>query len=51
MTAPIDPIFDETSGDVELVARLVCTGGLRLSPPPDAYEHVFAAASAYWSSQ
>jgi len=46
MTAPIDPIFDETSGDVELVARLVRTGGSRVSPPPGAYEQVFAAASA-----
>ena len=46
MTAPFDTILDETSGDVELVARLVRTGGSRVSPPPGASEQVFAAASA-----
>jgi ferric-dicitrate binding protein FerR (iron transport regulator) len=35
----------ETPGDIELVARLVRTGGSRLEPPQDAYERVFAAAS------
>jgi ferric-dicitrate binding protein FerR (iron transport regulator) len=46
MIAPIDPTSSETSGDIELVARLVRTGGSRLDPPREAYDRVFAAASA-----
>jgi ferric-dicitrate binding protein FerR (iron transport regulator) len=46
MIAPIDPTPDETFGDIELVARLVRTGGSRLEPPREAYDRVFAVASA-----
>jgi len=45
MIAPIDPVPVETSGDVELVARLLRAGGSRAEPPREAYEGVLAAAT------
>jgi ferric-dicitrate binding protein FerR (iron transport regulator) len=47
MTAPVDPSMPaESAGDIELVARLLRTGGSRREPPEDAYARVYAAASA-----